>query len=149
MEEKDNPQKSQQNKPNDTFTYTWTSDGKKSSGNKSDFDFGGFSTPFDFFEQFFGKDKKELSISSKIIHLKQKLLIMFDIKNKHLGYPLLILFLVGGWFYWFQIRPSHIKKECYTSSVENARKNDNLGNDKFYVTTYDAYYKRCLEKNGL
>ena len=35
------------------FTYTWSSGGGNPFGN-ADFDFGGFSNPFDIFEQFFG-----------------------------------------------------------------------------------------------
>ncbi len=35
------------------FTYTWSSGGQNPFGNV-DFDFGGFSNPFDIFEQFFG-----------------------------------------------------------------------------------------------
>lgn len=41
----------QQNGP---FHYTWTSSGQNPFGNNADFDFGGFSNPFDIFEQFFG-----------------------------------------------------------------------------------------------
>lgn len=38
------------------FTYTWTSGGQSQNpfGGGIDFDFGGFSNPFDIFEQFFG-----------------------------------------------------------------------------------------------
>lgn len=35
------------------FNYTWSSSGQNPFGN-TDFDFGGFSNPFDIFEQFFG-----------------------------------------------------------------------------------------------
>jgi len=35
------------------FTYTWSNGGQNSSS-EADFDFGGFSNPFDIFEQFFG-----------------------------------------------------------------------------------------------
>lgn len=36
------------------FTYTWQSGGQNPFGAGVDFDFGGFSNPFDIFEQFFG-----------------------------------------------------------------------------------------------
>ncbi len=36
------------------FTYTWRSGGGGSPFGNADFDFGGFSNPFDIFEQFFG-----------------------------------------------------------------------------------------------
>ncbi len=36
------------------FTYTWSSGGQNPFGGNADFDFGGFSNPFDIFEQFFG-----------------------------------------------------------------------------------------------
>ena len=42
---------SQQNGP---FSYTWSSSGGNPFGGGTDFDFGGFSNPFDIFEQFFG-----------------------------------------------------------------------------------------------
>ncbi len=38
---------------NGPFTYTWSSSGDNPFGS-TDFDFGGFSNPFDIFEQFFG-----------------------------------------------------------------------------------------------
>jgi len=41
----------QQNGP---FSYTWQSGGQNPFGSNADFDFGGFSNPFDIFEQFFG-----------------------------------------------------------------------------------------------
>ncbi len=41
----------QQNGP---FTYTWQSGGGQNPFGGTDFDFGGFSNPFDIFEQFFG-----------------------------------------------------------------------------------------------
>lgn len=41
----------QQNGP---FTYTWQSGGGQNPFGNTDFDFGGFSNPFDIFEQFFG-----------------------------------------------------------------------------------------------
>jgi hypothetical protein len=34
-------------------------------------------------------------------------------KNKFLLGVLLILFLLGGLFYWKQIRPANIRKKCY------------------------------------
>ncbi|MFA5827827.1 MAG: DnaJ C-terminal domain-containing protein [Candidatus Shapirobacteria bacterium] len=37
---------------NGPFNFTWTGSGNQTSG--ADFDFGGFSNPFDIFEQFFG-----------------------------------------------------------------------------------------------
>lgn len=36
------------------FTYTWSGGNQNPFGNNVDFDFGGFSNPFDIFEQFFG-----------------------------------------------------------------------------------------------
>ena len=36
------------------FTYSWSSGGRSPFGSGTDFDFGGFSNPFDIFEQFFG-----------------------------------------------------------------------------------------------
>jgi len=39
---------------NGPFTYTWNSSGGQNPFGGSDFNFGGFSNPFDIFEQFFG-----------------------------------------------------------------------------------------------
>lgn len=39
---------------NGPFNYTYTSSGGNPFGGNADFDFGGFSNPFDIFEQFFG-----------------------------------------------------------------------------------------------
>ena len=39
---------------NGPFTYTWSSGSDNPLGDNANFDFGGFSNPFDIFEQFFG-----------------------------------------------------------------------------------------------
>jgi curved DNA-binding protein len=39
---------------NGPFNFTWTSSGNNPFGENTSFDFGGFSNPFDIFEQFFG-----------------------------------------------------------------------------------------------
>lgn len=49
-----------------------------------------------------------------------------------------ILILVGGWFYWYEWRPSQIRKECAKISVRTGT-----------LRTIEGIYSNCLRKNGL
>ena len=87
---------------------------------------------------------------------------------------LIILVILGSAFYWYEYRPSSIKKECHSIAVEAAIKKANpqeqqtslpsheeiirrLGtqpvvkqnSSKFNRDDYDTYYKMCLQKMGL
>jgi hypothetical protein len=49
------------------------------------------------------------------------------------------LFLITGAFYWFQIRPSDIRKNC----LKYAR------NKSKYAVQGNNYYRICLTENGM
>ena len=62
-------------------------------------------------------------------------------------------------FYWFEIRPSMIRSDCYEkvlgfmeSSFSRNSDNSSLTLEEKVNAQYSAYneaYKRCLHKNGL
>ncbi len=74
--------------------------------------------------------------------------------------------LVIGSFYWFQWRPSNIRKHCYNWSIERAREaaklrldiapgepsefDEIIKREGFYnKDDKENYYKDCLQKEGL
>lgn len=61
----------------------------------------------------------------------------------------LILFSL---FYWFQIRPSQIKKNCYTSALNASASQMKYVIQKSYQMQqklYDDDYRSCLQAAGL
>lgn len=79
--------------------------------------------------------------------------------NKNLVY---ILLVIGLLFWWFQLRPAHIRSSCVKQArievKEFVRKQADFG-DLYYqnlrnrgvVSTevYDILYERCLKSNGI
>ncbi len=64
-------------------------------------------------------------------------------KNKILFVFLTLLVLA---FYWYSLRPSLIKRNCYLSALEKAKNSDGRTYDQ---SAYNDYYRLCTEKNGL
>ncbi len=65
-------------------------------------------------------------------------------KNKALSI-LGILIILGGAFYWFQLRPAQIRKECikqYPNAFNDSK--DSFGNNN-----QKTGYERCLRLHGL
>lgn len=63
-----------------------------------------------------------------------------------------VFVIIGGCFYWYSFRPSIVKKNCYNIATEKAkekRKEAGATDGKFSEDDYNAYYKFCLQKNGL
>ena len=63
---------------------------------------------------------------------------------------ILILFLIAGWFYWFQWRPAEIRKSCHQRIVD--RPGDirlTFSFNKFGITEYESLYEVCLHEMGL
>lgn len=54
-----------------------------------------------------------------------------------------ILILVFGWFYWYEWRPSQIRKEC--AEIANVKS----GNFLPLREEVEGRYYNCLRKNGL
>lgn len=72
---------------------------------------------------------------------------------------LLVILILGGAFYWYELRPTSIKKECY--NIANEAKNNfnstyiGLLRDGVNVSEpdLDKYlkdeYEKCLMENGI
>ncbi len=73
-------------------------------------------------------------------------------RNKIINSPLLtgvlIAIILGGIFYWFQIRPAQARKECSTTIWEKLRKTESKDVDA-WQDMYDLAYKKCLGEHGL
>lgn len=68
------------------------------------------------------------------------------IKAKHILLLVGIIFLLavaGGWFYWFQYRPSLIRADCHNEAGEKAQ---DLLKTKAELDPYDAELKKAAEK---
>lgn len=63
-------------------------------------------------------------------------------KNK---YIVLLILLTIGMLYWFWVRPTQIRNECY----KYAYSTPNLGDTEEWATATDYYYTACLRRNGL
>lgn len=55
-----------------------------------------------------------------------------------------IIVLLGLIFYWFQLRPTNIRKKCAEIAADNA----NII-EKYRGTINEESYKSCLTMNGL
>lgn len=67
---------------------------------------------------------------------------------------IIIIFLIGaGLFYWFELRPTQIRKECYRNSFENRFDSNMIENFvRNKIGIYDIEeqkYKNCLKEHGL
>ena len=60
--------------------------------------------------------------------------------NKNLTLLLIVLLALGLAFYWYELRPTQVKKECYKKSINTGFKS---------TSEADIYYKYCLRKSGL
>ncbi len=69
-------------------------------------------------------------------------------KKQYIGIIILAVIILGVAFYWYNYRPSQIKKECFEIARKSAIEKSGL-KDKFYKDDYDTYYKWCLQKKGL
>lgn len=76
------------------------------------------------------------------------------------------LLVIAGWFYWFQWRPSEIRKYCHLDAVIAAmelfkaqvelapgepsdRDLAEIGEGMYRKDQYDSYYQKCFHKKGL
>lgn len=60
-------------------------------------------------------------------------------KKQHYIIIALILLIFGGAFYWYEVRPSQIRKKCIQSA--------NTESNKAYFN--ETAYKKCLMENGI
>jgi hypothetical protein len=74
--------------------------------------------------------------------------ILFYLKI-HYKIILLILVVVGT-FYWFQLRPTYIRKECNaTTFFYNSSNNKEPINSPAWLDMQEKLYKDCLRYKGL
>jgi|CXWL01.1.fsa_nt_gi hypothetical protein len=72
-------------------------------------------------------------------------------KFKYIGILFLIIVLLGGLFYWYEIKPNSIKTEC-SGAAENKvtrTKFYGFGEEAEKARDYEAYYQQCLHEKGL
>lgn len=78
--------------------------------------------------------------------------------KEYKGIIIIVLVLILGAFYWFQIRPSFIRKDCYKIhfvstvpglSYERYLLEKNNPEIKAQESFGEKAYQRCLYKNGL
>lgn len=64
--------------------------------------------------------------------------------SKNLIWLVIGIFIAGGWFYWYQWRPSQIKSDCVEIAANKARE---LLKTKVEIDSLNSAYKRAAEKN--
>lgn len=94
--------------------------------------------------------------------LIEKLKSLIPVMKKY-WWVILIVVILGGAFYWFQWRPSQIRKDCYKSSIKSAQKlykdraelgqiyvDDKQIEDGWYqISDFDYNYNACIISKGL
>lgn len=58
---------------------------------------------------------------------------------------LILVSILAGAFYWYQLRPSQAKKFCTHWAVDKAKDGDERYNDDGYI----HYYQRCMRERGI
>lgn len=69
-----------------------------------------------------------------------------------IGITTLLFVVIGGWFYWYEYRPTTIVSDCSSEAQDNAiekRADSGETDGKFNADDRDRYYKWCLQKNGI
>jgi hypothetical protein len=74
-----------------------------------------------------------------------------DILKKIYSHKLavLIVILLLGAFYWHEVRPSLIKKNCYSIATKKAIDRANKEDQTFTRDDYSFYYSMCQQSRGL
>ncbi len=75
-----------------------------------------------------------------------------DIIKKYKELFIIGLIILGLAFYWYEYRPSQIKKECFNKAIdfriEVKDKIDSISSEDLNKS-YDFIYKNCLRQRGL
>lgn len=79
------------------------------------------------------------------IRLKKFMNKIKDWIKKHWR-ALMIILIIGLWFYWFQWRPTEIRKECINKLTEIVKENKLSG---VTASNVDSFFKICIRKKGL
>ena len=82
-------------------------------------------------------------------------------KKQYIGLIILAVAIFGVMFYWYSLRPSIIKKDCYKEAMKDTQpflpslKISDIMNsqmrkiDDDFNKHFNRSYSRCLERNGL
>ncbi len=71
-------------------------------------------------------------------------------KIKKYWLVIFIVIIIGGAFYWFQWRPSEIRKECYSNSLDRFVGGTNIdGSPSLRMNSNSTFYMNCLRGHGL
>lgn len=62
---------------------------------------------------------------------------------------IVVLIMVGGGFYWYEWRPTQIRKECYDSTIKNPFNFFNNMTETERRSELNFMYNNCLKMNGL
>lgn len=68
-------------------------------------------------------------------------------KFKKYWWVIIIILVIGVVFYWFQWRPSEIRKECFNSALKSPILKT-LMSESEYRAELDFVYKNCLKMHG-
>jgi predicted negative regulator of RcsB-dependent stress response len=74
------------------------------------------------------------------------------IKDNWFRLSLLVIVIIalGGWFYWFEFRPSQIREKCNSESfLYNSSNNYDPVNSPAWLDKQEKLYKDCLRFKGL
>lgn len=69
-------------------------------------------------------------------------------KKAYIGLTLIILFIIGFAFYWFEYRPTKIKEQCSADARFDQRALNEI-NDAKRQEFINMYYDDCLMRFGL
>lgn len=75
--------------------------------------------------------------------------------NKNIQLGILFVIIIGGFFYWFQVRPAQARKECikaYPSAFREVPASDGSISgmaSRESAISDKAGYEKCLREHGL
>ena len=70
--------------------------------------------------------------------------------KEYKGIIIIVLIITLGAFYWFQIRPTHIRKECNNKTfLYNSSNNQEPINSPAWLDKQEKLYQDCLRFEGL
>lgn len=64
-------------------------------------------------------------------------------------FKIFLILIIGLAFYWYEWRPTQIKKECYNIAWHKAYPCGDNSKSVYEQNSYNNYYKSCLEQKGL
>ena len=76
--------------------------------------------------------------------MKEKIKIWFKSNWLIVSLTILIIAMVAGTFYWYEWRPTQIRKNCYDSIITNP-----FSTELEQKSEFEYQYQDCLRKNGL